>query len=88
MSRLRTLLAAMAGMLAASPKPAAKSAAPLSRPVLDPTASSATGHRYGLRIAEYGNPPENWGRSPECARMVRKNRGRALHRARFESRRK
>lgn len=84
MSRLRTLLSAVAGLFAARPSAAVKSPAPLSRPVMDPAVSAALGHRYGARLGEGGNPPDNFGRSPECARMVRKN----LHRDRFESRRR
>jgi hypothetical protein len=89
MSLLKKVLAALVPKLYARPGAAAvRPAAPLSRPLLTPGVSAATAHRYGARITEGGNPPDNWGRSAARAQMVRQNRLRSLHRARFESRRK
>ena len=75
MSRLRSLLvtaAALFGFGGRASRPAVPISAALS--LLAPGISAATGHRYGSRVSEGGNPPHVWGASAACAQMVRKNR--------------
>lgn len=77
MSRLRSLLvtaAALLGFGGRTSRPATPMRISNMLPALDPGVAAATGHRYGSRVSEGGNPPHVWGASAACAQMVRKNR--------------
>ncbi|MCM2304080.1 MAG: hypothetical protein NDJ72_05215 [Elusimicrobia bacterium] len=87
LSQVLTVLATTFGLRAGAAQKPPRDPDPIQEPTSFPR-PAGTGHRYGPRITEGGNPPDNWGRSAACARMVRQNRRREAQRARYESPRK
>lgn len=88
MSRIRQLLTSAAALIGMRSVLRATSEDVVSTESTPPQIHFRQFLNFGPRMEEGGRWPDIWGGSPQCARIVRKNRLRRLKYERYERRRK